>query len=127
VGVPKADGAWDVSWLDQSAGYLEDTAFPTLPGNTVITAHVWDADGSAGIFARLDELEYGERFSIRSGGQTYTYEVRGNELYLPASSQPLQHDEDYDWVTLITCEGFDEASGQYRYRRAVRAVLVSVD
>ena len=32
-----------------------------------------------------------------------------------------------DWVTLITCEYFNETTGQYLYRRVVRAVLVEVE
>ena len=126
VGVPQGAGGWDVRWLGEDAGFLEGTAFPTTAGNTVITAHVWDADNSAGLFAGIYRLEYGERFSIVYGGTRYTYEVRSNDLMSPASSAPLAH-EDLDWVTLITCQGFDPDTGLYRFRRVVRAVLVAVD
>lgn len=37
----------------------------------------------------------------------------------------LSH-EDYDWVTLLTCEDYSETLDTYRFRRAVRAVLVEV-
>ena len=117
---------WDVSWLGDSAGFLQGTAFPTFAGNPVITAHVWGADNQPGPFAQLESLQHGDRFSISAWGQTYTYEVRSNDSYRPSSLSPLSH-SDYDWVTLITCQGFDEASGEYLFRRVVRAVLVSVD
>jgi len=42
-----------------------------------------------------------------------------------AVSAVIKH-EDLPWVTLITCRGYDEASNSYRYRVAVRAVLVNV-
>jgi len=34
--------------------------------------------------------------------------------------------EEYDWVTLITCEFYNPFTGDYLFRRAVRAVLVDV-
>ena len=126
VGVPQSPNGWDVSWLGNSAGYLYGTAFPTLTGNTVLTAHVWGADNQPGPFAQLDDLSFGDRFSISAWGATYTYEVRSNALYSPTSLRPLAH-QDYDWVTLLTCQYFDEESGEYSYRRAVRAVLISVE
>jgi len=36
VGVPQADGQWDVSWLGNDAGWLNGTAFPTWSGNSVL-------------------------------------------------------------------------------------------
>jgi LPXTG-site transpeptidase (sortase) family protein len=126
VGVPQTAHGWDVSWLGNSAGFLQGTSFPTLAGNTVITAHVWGADNQPGPFAGLERLSYGEKFTISAWGQTFTYEVRGSERYSPSALSPLGS-EDYDWVTLVTCEGFNEAAGEYAYRRVVRAVLVAVD
>jgi LPXTG-site transpeptidase (sortase) family protein len=126
VGVPLVDGEWAVDWLGQQAGFLEGTAFPTNPGNTVITSHVWNASNLAGPFARLSELQHGDRFSIDAYGYSYTYEVRTNRLVSPGSTSVLAH-QDYDWVTLLTCDSFHEGSGSYLYRRAVQAVLISVD
>jgi sortase (surface protein transpeptidase) len=34
--------------------------------------------------------------------------------------------EDKSWVTLVTCQGYDEATDAYKYRILVRAVLVEV-
>jgi LPXTG-site transpeptidase (sortase) family protein len=126
VGVPQGINGWDVSWLGANAGFLQGTAFPTFAGNTVLTAHVWGADNQPGPFAGLESLRHGDRFSISAWGSSYTYEVRSNTLFNPNAISPLGP-EDYDWVTLVTCEGFDEASGEYAFRRAVGAVLISVD
>lgn len=38
----------------------------------------------------------------------------------------LQHEE-YDWLTLIACEGYDAVDNRYRHRLVVRAVLMEVD
>src|SRR5690606_37581684 len=54
VGVPQNLNGWDVSWLSQGqAGYLYGTSYPTWQGNSVLTAHVWNADNSPGPFYAL--------------------------------------------------------------------------
>ena len=126
VGVPLVNGDWDVSWLGSQAGYLYGTAYPTWAGNSVLTAHVWNADNSAGPFYHLRDLQHGDQVFIHAYGQTYVYEVRSNALVSANNLRMLEH-SDYSLVTLITCESFNEASGEYLYRRAVQAVLVSVE
>lgn len=127
VGVPQSGDSWDVTWLGDSAGWLNGSAFPTWAGNTVLTGHVWDAWDQPGPFAALKTLRYGDQFTIVAYGQTYTYEVRENKLLWARTGyrQVFQHEE-YDWVTLLTCEHYNPFNGDYFFRRAVRAVLVSV-
>jgi LPXTG-site transpeptidase (sortase) family protein len=125
VGVPLVVGEWDTSWLGDNAGYLEGTAFPTWAGNTGITAHVWDANNNPGPFAKLKELRFGDVVRIHAWGQVYTYEVRHNYLTYPGNMYPLHHEE-FDWVTLLTCERYSEHFDTYRFRRIVRGVLVDV-
>jgi len=127
VGVPLAGESWDVTWLGRSAGWLEGSAFPTWPGNTVLTGHVWDASNLPGPFAGLKNLRYGDRFEIHAYGQTFTYEVRANALLHPWQVGSAFRHEELDWVTLLTCEDFNPVSADYTYRRAVRAVLVNVE
>jgi LPXTG-site transpeptidase (sortase) family protein len=126
VAVPLVDGNWDVSWLGDQVGHLEGTAWPTWVGNSVLTGHVWDADNTPGIFAGLGSLRYGDRVELHADGRTYIYEVRSTRLVSPKNLSVLAADDGYAWITLLTCEGFDEASDGYRYRRAVSAVLVEV-
>jgi LPXTG-site transpeptidase (sortase) family protein len=125
VGVPKSGNGWDVRWLGENVGYLEGTAFPTWTGNTGLAGHATLADGSPGPFAALQALKWGDQVIIHSWGQRYIYEVRANSLVAPGQSQVLGHEE-RPWVTLITCQGYDEQGGSYRWRRVVRAVLVAV-
>jgi len=125
VGVPPSFENWDLSWLWDQAGYLEGTAYPTLPGNTVITGHVYLADGSPGPFVDLNTLRWGDRLIIHAWGQDYLYEVRSVIKTTPDDPALFSH-EDLDWVTLITCQGFDQESGTYLWRVAVRGMLVKV-
>ena len=125
VGVPLQEEGWDVSRLWEQAGYLEGTAFPTWAGNTAITGHVYLADGTPGPFVRLDELLWGDNLIIHAYGQRYTYEVRQVSAVRPNDLSVLRHEE-YDWLTLITCQGYDEQQDAYRWRSVVRAVLVEV-
>jgi LPXTG-site transpeptidase (sortase) family protein len=126
VGVPKSNGTWDISWLGNAVGWLEGSAFPTWAGNTVLTGHVWNADNTPGIFAGTKNLKYGDRFAIHTFGQTYIYEVRENTWIWGNSVSKVFKHEDYDWVTLLTCEGYNPLTGKYLFRRMVRAVLVEV-
>ncbi len=126
VGVPQSADGWDVSWLGNSAGYLAGSAFPTWAGNTVITGHVWDAYNRPGVFAELKSLKYGDQVQIHAWGQTYTYEVRESKLVTKKNLNAAFESEEYDWVTLVTCEFYNPFNGEYLFRRAVRAVLVSV-
>jgi sortase (surface protein transpeptidase) len=44
----------------------------------------------------------------------------------PNDLDSVFQEEDYDWVTLLTCENYQEELGTYAARRIVRAVLVEV-
>ena len=126
VGVPQSENGWDVNWLGNSAGYLAGSAFPTWSGNTVITGHVWDSFNRPGAFAELKSLGHGDQVQIHAWGQTYTYEVRESKLVTTKNVSAVLQSSDYDWVTLVTCEFYNPFTGDYLFRRAVRAVLVSV-
>ena len=125
VGVPMTENGWQVEWLDGQAGWLQGTAFPGYNGNSVLTAHVYDADGSAGPFVSLHSLKYGDQILVHAFGTVYTYEVRTIQQLKPANLSPLAH-KDKPWLTLITCQGFDEKSSSYLRRDVVQAVLISI-
>jgi LPXTG-site transpeptidase (sortase) family protein len=126
LGVPLSESGWDVTWLYDKAGYLVGTAFPTWKGNSVITGHVVLPDGLPGPFQQLGRLRYGDRVLVHAWGLQHVYEVRAVEVVPPGDRGVFRHEEQ-SWVTLITCYGFDEEQGTYRWRVAVRAVLISVE
>ncbi len=128
VNVPQENGAWDVSWLsDEQAGHMEGSAFPTLRGNSVITAHVWNAYNEPGPFHDLKNLRYNDKIQIEAFGHVYTYRVRNNFLIEPDDLKSPFVKKSGTWVTLMTCEDFDARTDTYASRRLVRAVLVKID
>jgi len=124
VGIPKDGDNWDISWLSRQAGYLEGTAFPSFQGNSVLTSHVYLADGTPGPFVHLNTLIYGDKIRIQAYGTTFTYEVRSVRSVSPGDTSVMAH-KDAPWITLLTCQDFDPASHSYLKRLAVSAVLVS--
>jgi len=128
VGVPMAkEGEWDVTWLGNNVGWLDGTAFPSWEGNSVLTAHVTNASGLDGPFAKLTKLKYGDQIIVHAFGQKYTFEIRDSRVTKPfATSYAFEHLEDESYLTLITCQVYLPKSDTYLYRRVVRAVLVSV-
>jgi LPXTG-site transpeptidase (sortase) family protein len=126
IGIPVKNSTWDVTWLSNQAGYLQGTAFPTWNGNSVITAHIYLADGTPGPFVALKSLAWGDEIIIHAFGQRYVYQVRDNQRVKPDDATVFRHEEK-PWVTLVTCQGYDEAKGTYLYRTAIRAVLMRVE
>jgi LPXTG-site transpeptidase (sortase) family protein len=119
------NGFWDISWLGNQASYLNGTAFPTLPGNSVIAGHIVTADGKPGPFTGLHTLRYGDEIYIHAWGYKYLYQVREYKLVEPDDQSVFQHEE-YSWITLVTCEGYDQVNESYWWRRIVRAVEIDV-
>ncbi|MDH5506390.1 MAG: sortase, partial [Anaerolineae bacterium] len=126
VGIPLTSSGWDVSWLWDSAGYLNSTAFPTWQGNTGIAGHVTLPTGLPGPFANLGQLQWGDQIIIHAWGLKYIYEVRSVEKVSPQNMSVLGHQE-YDWVTLITCSNYTEFLDEYQKRLVAQAVLVKIE
>lgn len=126
TGVPQTEQGWDVDWLGADTGWLNGTAFPTHAGNSVLAAHVFDANGQPGPFAQIKGLKYGDRVIIHAWGQQYIYEVREVKTISPENSSYVFKHMKETWLTLVTCQNYDEKTEQYTSRLAVRAVLVTV-
>lgn len=120
VGIPALDNGWDLTWLSTQAGYLEGTAFPTYNGNSVLAAHAYLADGTPGPFLNLGQLEKGDRIELTAWGVKIAYVVREVKRVNGDDLSPLKHERN-SWMTLITCQQYDETRGEYRYRLVVRA------
>ena len=53
--------------------------------------------------------------------------MRENKLITRRNIKAVLAAEDYDWVTLLTCEFYNPFTGEYLSRRMMQAVLVSVE
>jgi LPXTG-site transpeptidase (sortase) family protein len=125
VGVPVSAEGWDVSWLWDDAGYLENTAFPTRAGNTGIAGHTVLSNGLPGPFNQLETLQWGDKVIVHGWGFQYIYEVREVLNVKPDDLAVLGHEE-YSWLTLITCTDYDLLRREYKERIVARAVLIEV-
>jgi LPXTG-site transpeptidase (sortase) family protein len=125
VGVEFKNWNWDVSWLQDQAGWLNGTSYPTWSGNSVLTGHAVNADGKPGIFANLKHLGIGEYVFVYNSGYRYIYRVVSNDLLQPSDPSVIKP-EDQSFITLITCDTFDEGSASYLLRVVVRAELMAV-
>jgi len=125
VGVESKKGSWDVSWLQNEVGWLNGTAYPTWKGNSVLTAHVVNADGKPGVFSKLKSLGLGEYIFVYGAGYRYTYKVVSNALVQPTDASVMKH-EDQSFLTLITCDTYDAKTGTYLHRVVIGATLVDV-
>ena len=96
VGVPKKNGTWNVSWLADQAGWLEGSAFPSWNGNSVLTGHVYLANGLPGPFVSLNKMKYGDKIIIHAYGQKYTFAVQTNAVVDSGNSNVMRH-EDKPW------------------------------
>ena len=124
VGVEQTENGWDVSWLGNEIGWLNGTAFPSWQGNSVLTGHVYDANGLPGPFVAIDQLKWGDQVIVHAFDVAYVYEVRQVKRISASATSTVTKHEDRPWVTLLTCSGYDPASDTYLYREMVRAVLV---
>jgi LPXTG-site transpeptidase (sortase) family protein len=124
-GVELRNGTWDVSWLWDQAGWLEGTAYPTSNGNSAITAHVVTADGEDGPFARLKFLTSDDYVFIVNSGYRYIYKVDSINYIKPDDVSVLSPEEN-SWLTLITCDSYDEQTKEYLLRVVVRTKLVEI-
>ncbi len=127
VGVPQSDHGWDVTWLGNDIGWLNGTAFPSWEGNSILTAHVFNSNGLPGPFVNIKNLKDGDEIIVHLYGEKYVFEVRKTRISRPSTTNfAFEHLEDYSYLTLITCQGYNPLTDSYLFRRIVRAVLVDV-
>jgi len=92
----------------------------------VLTAHVTDANNNLGPFSDIEGMQLGDKIYIHAYGQVYVYQVQENRKLLPTNASTVFKHEEYNWVTLVTCEDYNARIQAYNYRRMVRAILISV-
>ncbi|MCL2095041.1 sortase [Candidatus Saccharibacteria bacterium] len=100
-------------------------AYPGEFGNFAISGHSSNDAFTRGdykfIFARLEQLEEGDKIFVHHEGVRYTYVVRSDKTVLPSDSQALLIGNNTRTLTLITCTPL----GTSRYRLLVFAEQIS--
>ena len=130
LGVPAAgNGGYDVTWLGENVGWLQDTAMPgsTDPGNTVITGHLTNSYGNPGVFANLQFMKYGDKIILEAWGSKYTYTVDEVTTVYADTPQVLSQRTQKPELSLLTCKYYNEQTGQYDGRVVVKAKLEAID
>jgi len=121
---PVAGQSWQVSHLRQAVGHLAGTAAPGVTGNMVLAGHVTLADGSAGPFARLDQLALADEVWVVQGAQRFKYIVDSYQMVDPAAVS-VTYPADTGRLTLITCSNWNAVAGRYLSRLVVTGRLVT--
>jgi LPXTG-site transpeptidase (sortase) family protein len=125
VGVPQLDGSWDAAWLDNDAGWLQGSAFPPNPGNSVLVGHYFNSSGTAGPFRYISLLSLGDKIIVHAYDVQYVYVVRSVQQVTNDQVATMMKHEEKPWVTLVTCIGY-VANYNFAYRVLVRAEQVQI-
>ncbi|MEU3144924.1 MULTISPECIES: class F sortase [unclassified Streptomyces] len=108
-------------------GWFADGASPGERGTSIIAGHV-DTKTSAAVFARLSELEKGDRFEVeRADGREAKFVVDHVESFAKDGfpDERVYADTDDAQVRLITCSGdYDRKAKDYTENLVVFAHLV---
>ncbi|WP_246888225.1 class F sortase [Streptomyces sp. GESEQ-13] len=108
-------------------GWYAKGASPGEPGAAIVAGHV-DTKTSAAVFARLGELEKGDRFQVRrADGTRATFVVDEAEAFAKDDfpNERVYADTPDAQVRLITCAGaYDHAAKDYTENLVVFAHLV---
>jgi LPXTG-site transpeptidase (sortase) family protein len=123
VGIPQMEDSWDITWLGDDAGWLNGTAFPGFDGNSVIVGHVFTADGQPVPMNKLETLQWGDQILVQNGNETLVYAVTSVAYVKPNDLSIFKH-SDTSVLTLVTCKGYNEATGHYNWRVVVKAKFI---
>lgn len=110
------------------ASWFNGSPTPGELGPAVLLGHVNATDGGPGVFAGLRALGPGDLIEInREDGTTAVFEFDRGEQY-PKDAFPTQKvygNTDGAELRLITCDGYDPATGEFDDNYVVYAKLVS--
>jgi LPXTG-site transpeptidase (sortase) family protein len=113
--------SWNVDNLGTNVGHLEGTAWMgSGTGNIVLSGHVEMRDGSAGVFASIDDLNAGDLIVLTEGTEARNYAVTEVYTVAPDDLSPV-YPSTTDRLTLITCDGYDFLRNAYTERVIVVA------
>lgn len=125
VEFPISGDTWAIDPWEDNVGHLADTSWFDQPGNVVLAGHSTMPDGSAGVFADLDQLGVGDEFTLFDGSVERVYQVSELRIVSEYDISVIYPTEDAR-VTLITCEtnSFNPDTQTYDNRLVVIANLI---
>ncbi|MCG3209106.1 MAG: hypothetical protein FOGNACKC_02725 [Anaerolineae bacterium] len=121
IPAPIVGQSWQVDHLRQEVGHLAGTAAPGAASNVVLAGHVSLVDGSAGPFARLNQLAPGDEVWLADGGSRYRYIIDNQQVVAPEDIQ-VTYPSTAGQITLITCSNWQ--NDHYANRLVVTGHLV---
>ncbi|CEA09769.1 Sortase family protein [Arthrobacter saudimassiliensis] len=108
------------------AGWYTDSPAPGARGPAVLLGHVNATGGGPGVFADLRRLAPGDRIEItREDGTTAVFQMDRGEQYGKDSFPTLEvyGNTEGSELRLITCDGYDPATGTFEDNYVVFASL----
>lgn len=93
----------------------------------MLLGHVNATDGGPGVFAGLRELKAGDTIEVaREDGTTAVFTVERGEQYAKNAfpTQTVYGNTEGSALRLITCDGYDRATGEFDDNYVVYAQLV---
>jgi len=93
--------------LETGVAHMQKTALPGEAGNSVIFGHSSYYASKPGsfkeVFAPLDKLVVGDKITIFSSGNAFSYIVTEKKIVPPSDISVVQQDKTKKTMTLITC------------------------
>lgn len=108
------------------ATWYNGSPTPGERGPSVILGHVNALGGNTGVFANLQKLKTGDEISVsRIDGSTAVFVVDRGELYSKNEFPTLEvyGNTDYAELRLVTCDGYDPATGLFDDNYVIYAKL----
>ena len=110
------------------AGWYKDSPSPGQNGSAIILGHVNSTKNPIGVFYRLHDLTPGQPITVtRTDHTAAVFTVDKVEVYHKADFPTVEvyQNADRPEIRLITCGGYDPATGQYLDNTVVYAHLTS--
>jgi LPXTG-site transpeptidase (sortase) family protein len=115
-------GTWNTASLGFDVGHFEYTPWVGEGGNIVLGGHHTLADGTPSVFYNLADISRGDTIEVMQGGVTEVYEV--TRIRDVAISDLSVLTTGSDTITLMTCAGYNDDTGNYDRRLVVIATRV---
>ncbi|WP_337099003.1 class D sortase [Paenibacillus sp. YIM B09110] len=101
LSLPILEGATQKN-MKYAAAHLKETAKLGQVGNAAIAAHRMRAKGK--LFNRLGEVKVGDKITVETKGETFTYTVYDVSIVEPTDVSVLNYNNKDKLLTLITCD-----------------------